>query len=266
MKKQTVFLAILSIICLSLCFVACDDVKDNCTVTFVTSGIGVVERYEKTIVKGDVIRFEDFNEAREKSTQIGCFVYTGLYLDSSCVFKRDDSTPIFCDTTVYVKKSAEGTPVVNFVLDGENHFLAVEKSKTVGVFDFIASAYGKSAIPEQFDFFKDEQCTEKLILNGYSYKTCSFDFWQRCNIYVKKHDVANVEFCIHNGGESCSTFLALVRTDEPLGTNTLQMIYNAYFGEGVVSVQNAVFYSDEELEDEISVVGELRKIHASVSK
>lgn len=115
-------------------------------------------------------------------------------------------------------------------------------------------------------FFKDEQCTEKLILNGYSYKTCSFDFWQRCNIYVKKHDVANVEFCIHNGGESCSTFLALVRTDEPLGTNTLQMIYNAYFGEGVVSVQNAVFYSDEELEDEISVVGELRKIHASVSK
>lgn len=36
MKKQTAFFAILYILCLSLCFAACDDVKDNCTVTFVT--------------------------------------------------------------------------------------------------------------------------------------------------------------------------------------------------------------------------------------
>lgn len=144
------------IVSLSLVFVACDDTenKNECTVTFVTSGLESVERYEKTVKKGETVSIEDFIALTGETTRIGNSIYTGLYNDSSCVFKRDDSIPISENTTLYVKKSAEGTPVVNFVLDRKTYSLAVEKTKTLGVFDFIASAYGKSAIPEQIRLFQ----------------------------------------------------------------------------------------------------------------
>lgn len=49
MKKHFAFFAVLLIVSLSLVFVACDDTenKNECTVTFVTSGLESVERYEK---------------------------------------------------------------------------------------------------------------------------------------------------------------------------------------------------------------------------
>lgn len=267
MKKHFAFFAVLLIISFSLIFVACDDTENEneCTVTFVTSGIESVERYEKTIKKGETVSIEDFIALADKTTKIGNSIYTGLYNDSSCVFKRDDSIPINANTTLYVKKSAEGTPVVNFVLDGKTYSIAVGKTKTVGVFDFISSAYGKSAIPEQFDFFKDERCTEKLELTGFEYKTCASDFWQRYTIYVKKHNVATINFCIHEDGSECaSSFEALVRTDETLSSDLFEKLYREYYGDNSRSFENVTFYSNETLENVITVAGELTKIHVNV--
>lgn len=267
MKKHFAFFAVLLIISFSLIFVACDDTENEneCTVTFVTSGIESVERYEKTIKKGETVSIDDFIALADKTTKIGNSIYTGLYNDSSCVFKRDDSIPINENTTLYVKKSAEGTPVVNFVLDGKTYSIAVEKTKTVGVFDFIASAYGKSSIPEQFDFFKDERCTEKLELTGYTYKTCASDFWQRYTIYVKKHNVATINFCIHEDGSECaSSFEALVRTDETLSSDLFEKLYREYYGDDSRSFENVTFYSNETLANVITVAGELTKIHVNV--
>lgn len=266
MQKHTLFIAMLIVVCLSLALVACNDVeKDEYTVTFVTSGVGEIERHEKTVKSGATISLADFTAFQGDSSKIGNNIYTGLFSDSSCVFKRDDSQPITQNTVVYVKKSAEGTPIINFILNGEKFPLAVEKTKTVGVFDFITSAYGKSAIPEQFDFFKDEKCTEKIDLNGYSYKSYAFDFWQRCTIYVTKHPVSTIDFCIHiSGGECTSSFGALVRTDEPLNASVFQSLYRAYFNNDAYTVSKAKFYSDSSLTIEVASAGELKKIHVNI--
>lgn len=119
--------------------------------------------------------------------------------------------------------------------------------------------------PNKFDFFKDEQCTEKLELTGYEYKTCASDFWQRYTVYVKKHNVATINFCIHENSNVCtSSFEALVRTDETLSSKLFERLYREYYGDDSRSFVNVTFYSDETLENAITVAGELTKIHVKV--
>ena len=259
-------MTIVSILVLSVAiFAGCNENSDECVVTFITENGGKEVRYEKAVKAGALVTLQDFTSLQNGDSSVGHSVYTGFFRNSNCVFKFDDEEPIRHDTTLYVKQSPEGTPVLNFVLDGKTYPLAVVRTKTVSSFDFIASAYGKSAIPEQFDFFKDEQCTEKIDLTGFNYKSCTFDFWQKCTIYVKKHDVATVAFCIHNdGGECATTFDALVRTDENLNAQSLQEQYSAYTGGATLDFANAKFYSDATLNAEISSIGNLKTVHVNI--
>lgn len=266
MKKTILCLTIVSILVLGVAiFAGCNENSDECVVTFITENGGKEVRYEKAVKAGALVTLQDFTSLQNGDSSVGHSVYTGFFRNSNCVFKFDDEEPIRHDTTLYVKQSPEGTPVLNFVLDGKTYPLAVERTKTVISFDFIASAYGKSAIPEQFDFFKDEQCTEKIDLTGFNYKSCTFDFWQKCTIYVKKHDVATVAFCIHNdGGECATTFDALVRTDENLNAQSLQEQYSAYTGGATLDFANAKLYSDATLNAEISSIGNLKTVHVNI--
>lgn len=266
MKKVISCLALVSILILGVAlFVGCDNNSEKIVVTFITTNNGNESRYEKTVNEGDLISINDFIELNGKDSSIGHSIYTGFFRDSNCVFKFDDSEPIHHDTVLYVKQSPEGTPIINFILEGKTYPLAVERTKTVSVFDFIASAYGKSSIPEQFDFFKDEQLAEKIDLTGYNYQSCTFDFWQKCNIYVKKHEIANVEFCIHNNGGNCTTsFSALIRTDENIDAQSLQNLYSAYYGNASLNFTNAAFYSDATLETAITSVGTIKTVHVDI--
>ncbi len=266
MKKTIICLTLVSILVFSVAlFVGCDNNSEKIVVTFITTGNGNESRYEKTVNDGDLITMSDFTALQNGDSSIGHGIYTGFFRDSNCVFKFDDSEPIRHNTVLYVKQSPEGTPVINFILEGKTYPLAVERTKTVSVFDFIASAYGKSSIPEQFDFFKDEQLTEKIDLTGYNYQSCTFDFWQKCNIYVVKHEIATVAFCIHNNGGDCTTsFSALIRTDENINAQLLQSLYSAYYGNTSLNFANATFYSDATLKTAITSVGTLKTIHVDI--
>ncbi len=268
MKKVISCLTLVSILVFGVVlFVGCDKNSEKIVVTFITIGNGNESRYEKTVNTGDMITMSDFTELKNEDASVGHSVYTGFFRDSNCVFKFDDSEPIHHDTVLYVKQSPEGTPVINFILEGKTYPLAVERTKTVSVFDFIASAYGKSSIPEQFDFFKDEQLTEKIDLTGYNYQSCTFDFWQKCNIYVKRHEIATVEFCIHNNGGNCTTsFSALIRTDENINAQLLQSLYSAYYGNTSLNFTNAIFYSDATLENAITTVGKIKTVHVDIKQ
>lgn len=246
-------------------FVGCNEKDNNCVVTFVVSGGSQDARYEKTVTPGTLVKMSDFNDLIGDDFAVGKGIFTGFFRDSNCVFKFDDSEPICNDTTLYVKHSNAGTPVLNFVLDGNTYPLAVDRTDTVNVYDFILSAYGKSAYAEQFDFFKDEQCTEALNLTDYNYKSCEFDFWYNCKIYVKKHDVAIVNFCTHNNSSECTTsFSARIRTDKTLDADMFAKFYSAYTGDTSFTATNATFYSDASLKNEIHTAGKCTTVHVNV--
>lgn len=266
MKKfVSCFVIVFTLIACIAVFVGCNEKKDECIVTFIVSNGTQDVRYEKTITSGELVKMSDFNNLKDNDFTIGNGIFTGFFRDSNCVFKYDDSEPIQNDTTLYVKQSREGTQVLNFVLDGITYPLAVERTRMVNAYDFLISAYGKSAYVEQFDFFKDEQCSERLDLNGYNYKSCEFDFWNNCKIYVKKHDITTINFCIHNDSGACTTsFDVLIRTDKNLDATMFAELYSAYIGDNPFTAATVAFYSDKNLKNKITTVGTCTTIHVNV--
>ena len=149
------------------------------------------------------------------------------------------------------QKTNEGVPIINFMLDGKSYTLSVDKTQPINVFDFITCAYGKASVPSQFEFYRDENMTDKIELVDFSYKECDLSFWNSYTIYVKSHQLASVKFCLHDINGCATSFNAHILTDELLTAELFQNLYREYYNDKAFTLSKAVFYSDKNLTNQI---------------
>lgn len=255
MKRFYCILTLLILLCCFATLTACNNgVSPNtCTVTFIIVLDGEkTDRYTTTVNIGDTIDLSSFNNILPATnTTIGHYNYTGPFWDEACFHKHDDDLAITSNATFYIKKTNEGVPIINFMLDGKSYALAVDKTQPINVFDFITCAYGKASVPSQFEFYKDENMTDKIELVDFSYKECDLSFWNSYTIYVKNHQIASVKFCLHDINGCATSFNTHILTDELLTTELFQNLYREYYNDKTFTLSKAVFYSDKNLTNQI---------------
>lgn len=242
--------------CCFATLIACDNDKpsDERTVSFVTVSDGKQEEvFTATIKVGETVNLSTYISLLPKSNgiSIGHYNYTGPFWDEACFHKHDDDLAITSNATFYVKKTSEGIPLINFVLEGKSYTLAVDKTQPISVSDFITCAYGKASAPSQFEFYKDENMTDKIELIDFSYKECDLNFRNSYSIYVKKHQIANITFCLHNINGCATSFVGRILTDELLTAELFQNLYREYFNDKTFTLSKAIFYSDKDLTNQV---------------
>lgn len=229
--KKTTAIILTFVLILGLCIVlcACSD-SNNVTITVIVRESGQISQESYSIVKpkGSCVSLDDFDEFIHPSQEIsfGYSAYAGLYIDEECIFKHDEDCQINNDITLYIRHNGGVVPTINFVLDGKTYSMIAPNDKSITAFDFIATAYGKSAIPEEFDFFVDENCTIPLDLVEQNYKNCYRDVFNRYYVYVKKTEVHFFNFEYSINGTSISSFDALLRVDTVLNEEFIKEYVN----------------------------------------
>jgi len=257
MKKIIVIsVSIIIVLLCVFCLFACDndESSDERAISFVTICDGKQEETIATKVKvGETVNLTTYINLLPESDEIsiGHYNYTGPFWDEACFHKHDDDLTITSDSTFYIKKTSEGVPLINFVLEGKSYTLAVDKTQPINVYDFITCAYGKSSVPSQFEFYKDENMTDKIGLTYFSYKECNLNFWNSYTIYVKKHQIATVTFCLHDINGCATSFNVRILVDELLTTELFQNLYREYFNDKTFTLSKAIFYSDKDLTNQI---------------
>ena len=255
MKRFYCILILLILLCCFITLIACnaDTSSNTCTVTFITVLDGEkADIYTTTVTIGDTINLSSFkNVLPTTNTTIGHYNYTGPFWDEACFHKHDDDLAITSNATFYIKKTNEGVPIINFMLDGKSYTLSVDKTQPINVFDFITCAYGKASVPSQFEFYRDENMTDKIELVDFSYKECDLSFWNSYTIYVKSHQIASVKFCLHDINGCATSFNAHILTDELLTAELFQNLYREYYNDKTFTLSKAAFYSDKNLTNQI---------------
>lgn len=227
--KNLIILLLITAILASICiaFVACDN--DTINVKIVVRSYGVEDEETYTLSTkhvGDTVTFEDYKAVATQYITFSSSHEVGFYLDKECVYKRDDSAPLDGDITLYVKRQPSITPEICFILDGENYNFVTTENKEVTAFDFILSAYGKHAIPDEFEFFVDEDMTIPLELEGFNYKNCYRDIYNTYKVYVKRSEVRLFKLnCLYYGVEHNEP-LVLLNVDKPLDDG---MVVNLFY-------------------------------------
>lgn len=243
MKKPIVLLLLIAILA-SMCvaFVACND--DTITVTIIARSYGIKSEETYTLLKkhiGDTITFEDYTAVSKQYISFSSWHEAGFYLDSECVYKRDDSILLDGDITLYVKRQPSNTPEICFILDGEQYNIVTTNNKEITAFDFIISAYGKHAIPDEFEFFKDEAMTIPLELEGFNYKECYRDIYNTYKIYVKKSEVRLFKLnCLYYGYEHKEP-VVLLNVEKPLDDNMVVSLFYDIPQNGTIE-----YFADED--------------------
>lgn len=230
-KVVTLVLILLSIVSLCITLCACDNNKNDCiTITVIVRESGQISQESYSIVKpkGSCVSLDDFDKFihPEQEISFGYSAYAGLYIDEECIFKHDEDCQINNDITLYIRHNGGVVPTINFVLDGKTYSMIAPNEKSITAFDFIATAYGKSAIPEEFDFFVDENCTVPLELIGENYKTCYRNIFNAYTIYVKKTEVNHFCFKYTMNGTHINSFNALLRVDTVLDEDFVKEYVN----------------------------------------
>ena len=80
---------------------------------------------------------------------------------------------------------------VNFVFENQQYILYQQSNYPLTVFDFIATAYGKSISPACLEFYSDAEMQNQFDLVGLNYQTeCeqeyAFAMFGKYTIYVKR--------------------------------------------------------------------------------
>ncbi len=182
----------LILILLTISLFACNnDTNDNntCNITFVVIDNGnKVQSYSTKIEHGKTIDKSTFiNLLDTPSDSVGGTQYTGPFWDEECIHKHNDDLPIKYDIVLYVKETNPSIPLVCFVLNDKTYTIALDnENSSCDVYDFIFTAYGKKSNAVDFEFYSDENHTQKITLVGDSYKQCSLNIFNRYTVYVKK--------------------------------------------------------------------------------
>lgn len=229
MKKAiTLFLIIALIASICIAFVACDN--DTVNVKIVVRSYGVKDEETYTLLTkhvGDTVTFEDYKAVVTQYMAFSSSHEAGFYLDKECVFKRDDSTPLDGDITLYVNRQPSITPQICFIFDGMQYNFVTTENKEVTAFDFVVSAYGKHAIPDEFEFFMDEDMTIPLELEGFNYKECYRDIYNTYKVYVKRSEVRLFKLnCLYYGVEHKEP-VVLLNVEKPFDDS---MVVSLFYG------------------------------------